>query len=48
MLVSCIPHTVTSFRHHETDAAVFPMLVAVDNVNRRFARHFDLSPDRAA
>jgi putative hemolysin len=24
--------------------ADFPMLVAVDNVNRRFARHFDLSP----
>jgi putative hemolysin len=29
-------------------AADFPMLVAVDNVNRRFARHFDLSPDHAA
>ena len=28
--------------------ADFPMLVAVDNVNRRFARHFDLSPDHAA
>ncbi len=28
--------------------ADFPMLVAVDSVNRRFARHFDLSPDHAA
>ena len=28
--------------------ADFPMLVAVDNVNRRFAPHFDLSPDQAA
>ena len=29
-------------------AADFPMLVAVDNVGRRFARHFELSPDQAA
>lgn len=28
--------------------ADFPMLVAVDNVNRRFARHFDLSPEQGA
>jgi len=28
--------------------ADFPMLVAVDNIDRRFARHFDLSPDHAA
>jgi putative hemolysin len=28
--------------------ADFPLLVAVDNINRRFARHFDLSPDQAA
>ena len=28
--------------------ADFPMLVTVDNVNRRFARHFELSPDRDA
>jgi len=28
--------------------ADFPMLVAIDSVNRRFARHFDLSPDHAA
>ena len=28
--------------------ADFPVLVAVDNIDRRFARHFDLSPDHAA
>ena len=28
--------------------ADFPMLVAVDNADRRFAPHFDLSPDQAA
>lgn len=28
--------------------ADFPMLVAVDNIDRRFARHFDLSPELAA
>lgn len=28
--------------------ADFPMLIAVDNVNRRFARHFDLSPNQSA
>ncbi len=48
MLVSCIPPTVTSFRNHETNAVDLQMLVVVDNVNRVFARHFDLSPDHAA
>ena len=28
--------------------ADFPMLIAVDNVNRRFARHFALSPEQSA
>lgn len=28
--------------------ADFPMLIAVDNVNRRFARHFGLSPEQSA
>jgi hypothetical protein len=48
MLVSCIPPTVASLRRHRTDAADLQTLVAVDNVNQRFARHFDLSPEHAA
>jgi putative hemolysin len=32
----------------EFGTADFPMLIAVDNVNQRFARHFDLSPDQSA
>jgi len=48
MLVSCISPTVTSLRHHENDAADLRMLVAVDNFNQGFARHFVLSPDHAA
>ncbi len=35
-------------RDPQFGTADFPMLVAVGNVNRRFARHFDLSPDQAA
>jgi hypothetical protein len=39
---------VTALRSREANAADFRMLVAVDNVSRRFARHFDLSPDPTA
>ena len=35
-------------RDPQLGTADFPMLVAVDNIDRRFARHFDLSPDHAA
>jgi putative hemolysin len=35
-------------RDPQFGSADFPMLVAVDSVNRRVGRHFDLSPDHAA
>jgi hypothetical protein len=35
-------------RDPQFGTADFPFLISVDNGNRRFARHFELSPEQAA